>query len=74
MGISETGATPNSTSWVSTDPLFEVGNGISNTAKSDAFIIYKNGDASFPATTSKVTAATFVTTQTSGDIPMYTGN
>jgi hypothetical protein len=32
----------NPTSWVSTDPLFEVGNGASSTP-SDALVVYKNG-------------------------------
>jgi hypothetical protein len=64
VGLSETGTTPNSTSWVSTDPLFEVGNGTS-TAKSDALIIYKDGSSQFAGP---------VKIPQSGDIPMYTGN
>jgi len=32
------------TSWISTDPLFEVGNGTSSTS-SDALVVYKNGNA-----------------------------
>ena len=67
------------TSWNHTlgaaDPLFEVGNGTgTGTSASDALVVYKDGNAKFPATTSTVTAATFVTTAASGDIPMYTGN
>lgn len=31
--------------WVATDPLFIIGNGTSNTSKSNAFTVYKNGDA-----------------------------
>lgn len=33
----------NSTSWVATDPLFEIGNGTSASARSDALVVYKNG-------------------------------
>jgi hypothetical protein len=73
-GLSSTGATPNATSWVTTDPLLEVGNGTGGSAKSDALVVYKNGNASFPATTSTVTASTFMTTIASGDIPMYNGS
>jgi hypothetical protein len=32
-----------STDWVETDPLFEIGNGTSTSAKSNALTIYKNG-------------------------------
>lgn len=52
------------TSWVATDPLFEIGNGTSST-HSDAFEVLKNGNATLKGTLS-VTAG--------GDIPMYTGN
>jgi trimeric autotransporter adhesin len=34
-------------SWVSTDPLFEVGNGTSHTARADALKILKNGNTTF---------------------------
>jgi hypothetical protein len=33
----------NSTSWVATDPLFEIGDGTSSSATSDALVVYKNG-------------------------------
>jgi len=33
------------TSWVNTDPLFEVGNGTSSSARNNAFTVYKNGNA-----------------------------
>jgi hypothetical protein len=36
-------SSPSHTTWVATDPLFEVGNGTSSTAKSDALVVYKNG-------------------------------
>jgi len=39
----------NPTSWVSTDALFSVGNGTSDYARSNAFMIRKSGDASFSA-------------------------
>jgi hypothetical protein len=35
------------TTWVAGDSLFEVGNGTSNTARSNAFTVYKNGDGKF---------------------------
>jgi hypothetical protein len=84
-GMSEPGATTpqSSTTWVSSDPLFEIGDGnptLSSPTPSDALVIYKNGDAVFSGPgisgngVSTVTAPTFVTTQASGDIPMYTGN
>ena len=54
----------NATSWVATDPLFEVGNGTGQ-QKSDALVIYKNGSAAFQGV---------VSVAAGGDIPMYTGN
>ena len=53
----------NNTSWVSTDPLFEVGNGTPETA-SDAFVVYKNGNAAFQGV---------VQAAPGGDIPMFSG-
>lgn len=64
------------TTWVATDPLFEVGNGSKTvsgtvfgnpaaTGPSDAFVVYKNGSAKFSGP---------VTVPPGGDIPMYTGN
>lgn len=37
------GASGNSTAWTTTDPLFEVGNGTSNTNRNNAFTIRKDG-------------------------------
>jgi hypothetical protein len=54
----------NPTTWVATDPLFEVGNGTA-TKPSDALLVDKSGN---------VTAKTFTTTAAAGDIPMYSGN
>ncbi len=54
----------NTTTWVSTDPLFEVGNGATSTTKADAFVVYKNGNAAFQKTL-KIPAG--------GDIPMFSG-
>jgi len=34
----------NPTVWVATDPLLELGNGTSSTSRSDAFVVYKNGN------------------------------
>lgn len=33
--------------WIDTDPLFEIGNGSSNTNRSNAFTVFKNGVVSF---------------------------
>ena len=85
VGLTEHSGTPSTTAWAATDPLFEIGNGPSWSAKSDALVIYKDGNAVFsppagtptppPGTPScTVTAPAFVTTTASGDIPMYTGN
>jgi hypothetical protein len=71
-GLSSTGATPSATTWVATDPLFEVGNGSSGSGygnpaasgPSDALVVYKNGSATFQGP---------VTVAPGGDIPMYTG-
>jgi len=46
----------NATTWVGTDPLFEIGNGTSWEAKSSALIVYKNGNIKIP--------------KPQGDIPM----
>jgi hypothetical protein len=64
LGLSETGAAASATSWVATDPLFEIGNG-TRTTPADAFIVYKNGDATLQGT---------LNVAPGGDIPMYTGN
>jgi autotransporter adhesin len=71
VGLSSTNANPSATSWVATDPLFEIGNGSNagfpyyTAVPSDAFVVYKNGTAKFQGA---------VTIPQSGDIPMYTGN
>jgi hypothetical protein len=52
-----------SDNWVSTDPLFEIGNGIS-TQTSDALVVYKNGNAVLQGT---------LDVAPGGDIPMYSG-
>ncbi len=53
----------NPTTWVPTDPLFEIGNGTA-TSPSDAMLVDKSGN---------VTATTFITkaTPAAGDIPMF---
>jgi len=53
-----------STAWVSTDPLFEIGNGTSSTP-SDALVVYKNGNGILQGT---------LQIAPGGDIPMYTGD
>jgi len=58
-------AAPSATAWVATDPLFEIGNGTSSSATSDALVVYKNGNAALQGS---------LTVAPSGDIPMYTGN
>ena len=64
LDLTETGGTPNSTTWESVDPLFEVGNGTSGT-HSDALVIFKDGTAAFSGA---------VTAPPGSDIPMYTGD
>lgn len=80
VGLTEKNGNPNTTTWMTPDPLFEIGNGSSSSAKSDALVIYKDGNAVFsppPGTSScTVAAPVFLTTTPggSGDIPMYIGN
>ncbi|MCH2045994.1 MAG: tail fiber domain-containing protein [Saprospiraceae bacterium] len=51
MGMYNTDYTPTSaSSWNATDRLFVVGNGVSTFSKSDAFILYKNGNATLSGT------------------------
>ena len=48
IGLHNTDYTPaGATSWDASDRLFVIGNGQSSTAKSDAMIVYKDGDADF---------------------------
>jgi hypothetical protein len=54
----------NATTWVATDPLFEIGNGTSSSAKLDAVVVYKNGS---------MTVQGPITAAAGGDIPMFTG-
>jgi len=65
LSLSETSAQPSYTAWVSTDPLFEIGNGTSYSAQSDALVVYKNGDAVLQGT---------LRVAPGGDIPMYNPN
>jgi len=51
-GLYNTNYTPTSaTAWSATDRLFNIGNGTSNVARSDAFVILKNGLATLPSVT-----------------------
>ena len=51
IGTYNTDYTPNSaTAWDLTDRLFVIGNGTSSSAKSDALVMLKNGDATFSGT------------------------
>jgi len=66
----------NSTSWISTDPLLELGNGTDSSHLSDAFVVYKNGNAMVQGSATagtNFTAPVFITTTAAGDIPMFTG-
>ncbi len=47
------------TTWIPTDPLFEIGNGSSYYSRSDALVIYKNSNATFQGS---ITAAGFNST------------
>lgn len=66
-GIAPTG----NTTWIATDPIFEIGNGYQVMAmppsiiRSNALTVYKNGNATFQGV---------VRVAPGGDIPMYTGN
>jgi hypothetical protein len=52
MGVFNTDYTPSSTtSWISTDRLFTIGNGLNSGAKSDALMILKNGLVTLPSIT-----------------------
>ena len=71
MGVYNVGGTsPSATTWVATDPLFEIGNGgdvngNGNPAinhPSDAFVVYKNGSAACQGP---------VSIPSGGDIPMF---
>jgi len=55
------------TNWISTDPLFELGNSTNSAARSDAYIVYKNGNSWTQGT---VNAHVAVRTNASGDISM----
>jgi len=77
LGTNSSGGTASATTWVATDPLFEIGNGTQlqvspyTLIEADALVVYKNGNATVQG---NVTAPSFITTSASGDIPMYTGN
>ena len=78
VGLNTSGGTASATTWVATDPLFEVGNGGNGwsgnpaaTSPSDALVVYKNGNARLQGA---LTTTTVITTAPAGDIPMYTGN
>jgi len=59
----DTTGTSSSSSWISTDPLFEVGNGTSGT-HSNAFVVYKNGNGALEGS---------LQVGAGGDIPMFSG-
>jgi hypothetical protein len=59
----------NATSWVATDPLFEIGNGTSSSATSDALVVYKNGNTTVQGT---LAAHTGVRCAPGGDLSMGT--
>ena len=48
------------TDWVATDPLFEIGNGTSSSALSDAFVVYKNGNSTSNGTDNEMPNQTLV--------------
>lgn len=54
-GIYNTSYTPSSTlAFISTDRLYVIGNGSSTGSRSDAFLILKSGDTSFPSLTNSM--------------------
>lgn len=64
-------ASTGNTTWIATDPIFEIGNGYQVMAmppsiiRSNALTVYKNGNATFQGV---------VRVAPGGDIPMYIGN
>ncbi|MCF6182597.1 tail fiber domain-containing protein [Lutibacter sp.] len=44
IGRYNIGASTDSANWVTTDPVFEIGNGLGNTTRSNALTVYKNGN------------------------------
>ena len=57
----------NSHSWVASDPILEVGNGLNQNQRSDALIVYKNGNASVQGV---LAAHTGMRTAPGGDLSM----
>ena len=43
-------ASSNTTTWVSTDPIFIIGNGAASSSRSNAYVFYKNGNATMAGT------------------------
>lgn len=86
LGTGSDGSASSTTSWVATDPLFEIGNGTITGAygwalgtPSDALVVYKNGNTTVGGTlsVSGTTASAFagpVNVAPGGDIPMFTGD
>ena len=64
MGQFNVGGGSYTIGWLATDPIFEIGNGTSSSALSDALVVYKNGSATFQGP---------VSVAAGGDIPMFTG-
>jgi len=64
LTLSSTGTAASATTWVLTDPLFEIGNGTSS-APADALVVYKDG--------SMKVQGPITVTNTGGDIPMFNG-
>ena len=65
VGKTKSNGTPTTSSWVSGDPLFEIGNGTSSTP-ADAVVVYKDGSAKFSGAVAFVSP---VTVPQSGDHP-----
>jgi hypothetical protein len=55
--------------WVDTDPLFEVGNGVSG-APSDALVVYKNGNTVVSGTLAISGSSNAVLVNPAGDLSM----
>jgi hypothetical protein len=67
VGKNFAGGNANATSWQATDPLFELGDGTSTNATSDALVVYKNGNVTAQGTittTNAISAGSFNTTGT----------
>jgi len=58
----------NPVEWVSTDPIFSIGNGTSNTARSNAFEVKKNGNTYIPSLYTTIGSGKYVLVDSNGKL------